>query len=93
MTKELLKEKLRSAYQDYERAKRVIYKDYAAANNPYKEGDMITDHVATIKIESIGVYVSGEESQCVYTGIQYNKDGKVSKKQDHNIIYQMNIGK
>jgi hypothetical protein len=64
---------------------------YAFSNNPYKIGDFITDHVGTIKIEKIkfSVYFGG--SECVYIGTQYNKDGKVSKKQDRNTIYQSNI--
>jgi hypothetical protein len=70
-----------------------VYKRYALANNPYKIGDLVTDHVATIKVEKITFHVSYGESQCVYTGTQLNKDGKVNKKQDHNTVFQQNIEK
>lgn len=91
MTPEQLKEKLRMLEVRYDNDRKDIYKEYAYDNNPYKVNDMITDHVGTIKIEKIQVYISGGTSQCVYTGTQYNKDGKVSKKQDHATIYQENI--
>ncbi len=76
---------------DYYNQKKAIYKEYALSNNPYKVGDIITDHYKTIKIEIIGVYVSNGEPSCQYTGIQLNKDGKPSKTQKDNTIYQFNI--
>lgn len=93
MTKQELKEQLITLYYQYELGKKVVFKNYALSNNPYYIGDIVTDHVASIKIESIGIHVSNGEAECRYEGIQLNKDGKPSKRQDHNIIYQQNIGK
>lgn len=93
MTKEQYYEKLKAIEKQYEEIKKSLYREYAFANNPYKVGDFITDHAATIQIEKIQVYYSYDMPACVYTGTQYNKDGKVSKKQDHNKIYQNNIVK
>ena len=84
-----------AASSEYDKKRREINREYALSNSPYKIGDKITDHVATIEIKSISFATKfmGTYPECVYTGIQLNKDGKVSKKQDHNTIYQSNIGK
>lgn len=76
----------------FQKEKKEIDKKFAIANNPYKIGDFITDHVATIKVEEISFWKSlNGIPSCVYTGTQYNKDGSISKKQDHDTIFQMNI--
>ena len=91
MNKDELKSALKEAANEYELKKSEIYGMYAFSNNPYKIGDIISDNVGTIKIEKIKFNVSFGESECVYIGTQYNKNGEVSKKQDHNTIYQSNI--
>jgi len=91
MTKEELEKEMVELEKQHYANQRKLYQKYALANNPYKEGDIITDHVASIQIQSIGLHVSMGEPCCKYIGLQLNKDGKPSKKQDHNIIYQTNI--
>lgn len=90
MTKDELKEKLRIAEGDYERAKRIIYIDYAKSNNPYKIGDIVTDHIGSLKIERIAVSVTWYISQCVYHGIDLKTNGQPCKKQGR-AVYQTNI--
>lgn len=91
MTREDLDIALNAASTEYDKKRVALLKEYALANNPYKVDDFITDHAATIQIKAIKFYLTTDNPQCVYEGIQYNKDGKVSKKQDHNTIYQSNI--
>jgi hypothetical protein len=91
MTREQYYAELKEVELAYEKAKKEVYRKYAFANNPYKLGEFITDHVATIQIEKIRAYKSFDLPQCVYTGTQYNKDGSVTKKQIHNTVYQSNI--
>lgn len=92
MTKEEYDLALNELSTEYDKKRREVDRRYAFANNPYKVGDKISDHISTIEIQSINAYVQfGGIPECVYTGIQYNKDGKVSKKQDHKNIYQSNI--
>lgn len=93
MTKEEYNIKLKQIEIDSENAKKELYKEYAISNNPYKIGDIISDHVKTIKIESWKYYKSFGLPQCVYRGIRINKDGTIAKKQDNNTIYQENINK
>ena len=91
MTKEQYNEELIQLESIHNNNKIELYKRFALANNPYKIGDMITDHIATKKKKKITVYKGSGLPQCSYTGIQYNKDGKINKKQDHKVIYQQNI--
>lgn len=92
MTKDEFNLALNEASEAYKKRKREIYREYAFSNNPYKVGDKITDHAATIEIKGFKVYVGYDGiPECVYNGIQFNKDGKVNKKQDHNTIHQSNI--
>lgn len=92
MNKEEYNLNLNALVVDFNLKKRRLIKDYALANNPYKKGDIITDHVATIEIEKISVYVgSSSDIQCCYDGTQLNKDGTINKKQNHTCIYQCNI--
>lgn len=90
MTKDELKAKLASLEKEYELNQRGIYREYALANNPHKIGDIIKDHIKTLVIEKIKVYISFGESECVYYGIILTSAGKPSKNQDQ-CIYQSNI--
>lgn len=72
--------------------------EYAKSNNPHKVGDIIHDHIGSIKIErvqivlSANVSISFNESYCRYYGIQLKKDGSPMKRQDPTrSIYQKNI--
>jgi len=91
MNKEQLKIELSQADIDYERAKRDIYKKYAYANNPYKIGDIIKDHIGILKIEKIGFHISFGESCCIYNGIELKVNHEPIKKQTGRTVYQDNI--
>lgn len=70
-----------------------LYKEFAFSNNPYKIGDVITDHFHTIKIEKIEVSVSNypEYPECFYVGPSLDKRGNPKKRQNDGGIYQSNI--
>lgn len=91
MTKDELKKNLKDAEDIYAIAKRKIYREYAFSNNHYKIGDIISDHIRTIRIEKINYSIRWEESECVYVGILLDKKGNPAKKQIENTIYQSNI--
>lgn len=72
--------------------------EYAQSNNPHKVGDIIHDHMGSMKIERVqivlgaNVSISFNESYCRYYGIQLKKDGSPMKRQDPTrSICQMNI--
>jgi hypothetical protein len=86
------KERLAALLTQYEADKKKLHREYALSNNPYKIGDMFTDHQGTIRIEKISTYLSSWDfPQCVYTGIIINKDGKESKvKNNRRNAFQQN---
>jgi hypothetical protein len=90
MTLEEYEIKLKELQKEFEEAKKKLHIEYAHANNPYKEGDIFTDHIGSILIKKIGVYVSGDKASCSYTGIELKKDGSPMKKQSNRKAYQIN---
>lgn len=77
--------------QKLERAE--LMKSYVKANNPYKIGDIVSDHCTTIKIESMG-FDWGYYNPCAtYFGVEINKDGKPNKRGNKSRVYQSNIDK
>lgn len=93
MTKEDLETELHMLEIQYLNDKKKLYRKFAHANNPYKIGDVISDHTTTIRITEEPKVYTGLYGvpQCVYSGIQLNKDGQPSKKQKETKIYQSNI--
>lgn len=91
MTKEDLAKEISELQQQHEKDKYALHKKYAFANNPYKVGDIVTDHYKTVKIERIGIYVGLGETCCKYTGQVLRKDGQPAKDQKDNTVFQMNI--
>lgn len=90
MTEAELKEQLHKVEKDYEAAKKAVYIKYANTNNPYKPGDIIKDHVITLKIQTWKIYISWGISECVYEGEVLTATGKLAKNQNQ-VIYQSNI--
>jgi hypothetical protein len=87
--------KLNDIEKRFEEDKRILARDYAYSNNPNKIGDIVTDHIGSIKIERIKYtlgWVSMKELPfCVYEGIELKKDGTSTKKQNHRDVYQNNL--
>ena|ERR1700741_1393616 len=63
---------------------------FAFANNPFQEGDIITDGITTIEIFSISVMISQAKLPfCVYKGKQLTTNLTYRKGGTHNVeIYQ-----
>ena len=92
MTQEEYKSKLNEINKDYELKLKSLDKDYAFSNNPFKIGDIVTDHIGSIKIEEIKAYLSRFPYPCcVYYGIELTKKGEPYKKGTKRKIYQSNI--
>ena len=77
MKKETLDQELAHLLADFEQSRKELIKRYCIANNPYKVGDVFTDHFGSIKIEEIkytaGTIISGPG--CVYFGLELKKNG------------------
>lgn len=73
--------------------KRLIVREFAIANNTYKRGDIIKDHMGSLIIDKI--IVNGGYGNylpyCSYSGIELKKDGTPLKRQTDRSISQNNI--
>lgn len=64
-----------------------LRQEYAYANNDIKIGDIIEDCSGKIKVEKIQAYLT-VIPQCAYTGINYTRAGKISKREPTRTIFQ-----
>jgi hypothetical protein len=92
MTVNELNDKLSFLEEIYENEKSRLKRFYALSNNNVKIGDIISDKTNTIKVETIGIYLSSIP-QCIYTGIELTKQGLPNKKKTKIKICQENIRK
>jgi hypothetical protein len=68
-----------------------LMKQFVRDNNPYKVGDIITDHIGSIKIEKMG-YSWGYGKPCAtYYGIELKKDGTPNKRNSSRWAFQSNL--
>lgn len=74
-------------------AKQKLCSTYAMSNNPYNVGDIIYDHVCTIKIDSIGwSFPHGSDLPvCVYSGQRYTKKGVPVVREEVCVVWQSNV--
>lgn len=91
MTKEELKKQIEEIDKQANRDKIQLAKAFAVANNSYKVGDIIKDHVKTIRINNMHIYVSLSDPQYIYTGVELLKSGKENKLGKIGEIFQCNI--
>jgi len=92
MTKEQYETAKKELENEFEEKKKLLAIDFARENNPYKQGDIISDHYKTIIIQKWKTTYGGfEYPSLVYYGTVLKKDGTPAKNQTDNAIYQRNI--
>jgi hypothetical protein len=94
MDKETYLKELKELESEFEKNKQNHAKNYAMANNPYKIGDIITDNIGTIKIDTIQYvlhYFNDPLPQCVYHGQELKKDKSLKKRLSYRTIFQHSI--
>jgi hypothetical protein len=91
MTKEQYEDNLKKINLLFESKKKELIKAFCDSNNPYKIGDVFTDHISSIIIEKIK-YDSGFGAYpaCVYFGTVLKKDGTPKKSQEKRNAWQSN---
>ena len=93
MTKEELKEKIDELSRQFDKEKNKIYKQYLEEEYGIKIGDIVTDHIHTIKVESIDYFydcfLDGPTAKL--NGPDYKKDGTISKRQTNTPVYLQNV--
>ena len=78
------------AEADYTKEKNHIIKAFCDANNPYKIGDVFTDHIGSIRINKIGYTESLGGVCCLYAGVILKKDGTETKNREIRQAWQSN---
>jgi hypothetical protein len=93
MTQEEYKSKFDEINNDCQLKLKSLAKECALTNNPYKIGDIIADHIGSIKIEQIQFTLGGGKyiPECAYTGIELTKKGEPNKRGTKRRIYQSSI--
>lgn len=86
--------KLKALKDEAKKKEQDLFIEYAYANNTLKPGDIVTDHIGSIKIEKISVhvsYLSEPKPMCIYIGIELKKDLTPTKVRKERTVYQSNI--
>lgn len=94
MTPEQYKQGLKHLEDQFDKDKLELAREYALANNPYKVGDKVTDHIGSIIIEGISISRGsryGDLPSCVYSGTALTKKGVPTKRNDKRTVWQQNI--
>ena len=85
-------QKVKDLESEHYKRKEDLMKEFVRANDPYKIGDKVTDHIGTIIIES-KKYDWGFSSypSAVYFGVELKKDGTPTKKMSKRNVWQSNV--
>lgn len=95
MTTEEYDKELNFLQNEFEKQRIDLCKRFAFSNNPHKIGDIITDHIGSIKIQQIKTtfgYLDKYPS-CIYIGQELKKDLTPIKKESIRQVSQNNIKK
>lgn len=92
MTKEEYQDRIKQIDVKYKTEKANLATLYAKSNIPHKVGDVVEDHIGKLKIERISfIWMSDDELDYLYFGLELKKDGTPCKKQTGRSVYQSNI--
>lgn len=92
MKKEEYEKAVKSEKDSHAEKLRKLAREYAFANNPYRVGDIVTDHYQTIVVEKIRFSMGFNVPYCTYTGAQLTKkrvprvDGQVGTVHQPHIV-------
>jgi len=90
MTFEEFQKMMEIVNKSYQLSIKAAIHNYCDANNPYKIGDIFTDHIGSIKIQAISYFYNEIEPCCIYCGIELKKDGSPRKDGAVRNAYQRN---
>lgn len=90
MTKETYEYRKSEMDATHEKERQQLGKEFAFANHPYKQGDLFTDHIGTIRIKSIHFFWSLESPSVYFKGDNLTKSGEISKREPFRTAYQIN---
>lgn len=91
MTLEEYRSAINSIDSEANRQKNIIHRKFAEERNPFKIGDIVTDHYQTIRIEEMGVYLSYGTPQMKFFGPVLTKSGYERKDKAKSWVFQENV--
>lgn len=92
MTLEEYKNRLKEIAKEKDAKEAQLTKEYVEANNPYKVGDIVEDHIGKILVERIVFTYTTLGMPCaLYFGYELNKDNSPKKKGSIRGVYQTNL--
>jgi hypothetical protein len=89
MTLAELNQKQKDLLNEYQSNLNSLIKKYCLLNNPYKVGDVFTDHIGSVLIEDIRFHF-GALPCCIYFGAKLKKDGTPKVNGSKRSAYQSN---
>lgn len=88
-------EKQKNLLKKYREEVKELAREYASAHNSIQKGDIITDHIGSIRVENISVEYSALDiayvPKCIYEGLEVKKDGTPFKKGTKRTVWQSNL--
>jgi len=92
MTIEDYKKELEVLKQQFEENKRSLIVRYCRANIKYQVGEIVTDHIGSIRVENHAFYIDYDGNPAVnYKGVELKKDLKPFKRASVRTVCQNNI--
>lgn len=76
---------------DFEKKKRALIAEYIKKKNPYKEGEIIEDHIGLVKIERLSYTLIEGFPELVYIGKCLTKKKQLRKDGSSRRVYYPNI--
>lgn len=92
MTNENYSKELTYIKMDFERRKRELAIQYVTENAKFKVGDIVTDHIGSVKVEVVKTQLREQGyPETVYHGTELKKDLTPTKKGDKRSVWVSNI--
>lgn len=93
MTLKDYKNKKRDIERQAGKDKTALLIDFVDINNPYKIGDIVTDHIGSIRYDKLKYTTTGCDyvPTPIYSGIELKKDGTPKKRIIVRDVYGSNI--
>lgn len=76
--------------ENYRISKKNAIRRYALSNSNIKIGDTFTDHIGSIEVEQISVYLSEKQPSLIYHGVRLKKNGDKFKSGEKRAAHQIN---
>jgi hypothetical protein len=93
MTEAEYKERVKELELKQKNERNELAIEFAYSNSTVAVGDVVTDHIGSVKVERIGVYISYGVPECTYTGVELKKDLTPTKKGGKRSVYQSNMNR